>query len=168
MCWPINLKYVFTILVFDAFFAEAASTRYLVTASEGNVLSIPIDEKSNSKLITQNVTYLRCPNLNPSSISVGRKHLFAANINSNSIEKYYFEPERESGNDSCTPLILNSGVPGPNVKITFDWISNNLYWTDPTFRWIAMISVQHEGNYTILIRDNIHIPAAIAVDPDNK
>ncbi|XP_052238268.1 low-density lipoprotein receptor-related protein 6-like isoform X3 [Dreissena polymorpha] len=168
MCRTINLRLVLTLLVFDGFFAEAAATRYLVTASKGHVLSIPIDEKSNSKLITQNSTSLRCPNLNPSSISVGRKQLYAANINTRNIEIYSFDPERESGIDSCTPFILNSGVPGPNVKIAFDWISNNLYWTDPTFRWIAMISVQHEDNYTILIRENIHIPSAIVVDPINK
>ena len=64
---------------------------------------------------------------------------------------------------------LHVGVSRGFVKVAVDWVSHNIYWTDPMFRWIAMQPgeprVTDTSLYKIIVKDDIEKPYALAVDP---
>lgn len=67
---------------------------------------------------------------------------------------------------------VHTGVSKGNVKVAVDWVSHNIYWTDPLFRWIAMqpgpVNLtdysQDKSLYKIIIKDDLEQPYALAVD----
>ncbi|KAL3891041.1 hypothetical protein ACJMK2_003304 [Sinanodonta woodiana] len=62
---------------------------------------------------------------------------------------------------------LHRGLSKDYVKLAVDWISHNIYWTDPQYKWIVVQSLL--GNDTsmhrVLIHDNLDGPHALALDP---
>ena len=54
------------------------------------------------------------------------------------------------------------------LQIAVDWVSHNVYWTDPLMGWIAM---QPGGRgtdptlYKIVVQGDLALPRGIAVDP---
>ncbi|WAR22308.1 LRP6-like protein, partial [Mya arenaria] len=60
---------------------------------------------------------------------------------------------------------LHAGVSRGSVKLAVDWISNNLYWTDPMYRWIAVQSLDNYGMFKILFHSDLEYHLGIAVDP---
>ncbi|KAL3891079.1 hypothetical protein ACJMK2_003342 [Sinanodonta woodiana] len=62
---------------------------------------------------------------------------------------------------------LHRGLSKDHVKLAVDWISHNIYWTDPQYKWIVVQSLL--GNDTsmhrVLIHDNLDRPQALALDP---
>ncbi|WAR22304.1 LRP4-like protein [Mya arenaria] len=74
-----------------------------------------------------------------------------------------FTADMAIGNFSWT--LLHAGVSRGFVKLAVDWISNNLYWTDPMYRWIAVQSLDNYGMFKILFHSDVEYPIGIAVDP---
>ncbi|XP_052233173.1 pro-epidermal growth factor-like [Dreissena polymorpha] len=99
-------------------------------------------------------------------VDYARKQLYIYNRYSATLQKLNFYPENGFQNDIAIPL--HQGLSRSNVKIALDWISNNIYWTDPAFRWIALQSLNTYGHYRILVYDNVERPTGIAVDPTHK
>ncbi|XP_052771262.1 low-density lipoprotein receptor-related protein 5-like isoform X2 [Mya arenaria] len=64
--------------------------------------------------------------------------------------------------------LLHTGVSRGSVKLAVDWISNNLYWSDPMYRWIAVQSLDNYGMFKILFHTNLEFPLGIAVDPNHN
>lgn len=63
---------------------------------------------------------------------------------------------------------LHTGLSRYSVRLAVDWVSNNIYWTDPLFGWIVVQSASSAIFYHILVKDVINKPYALAVDPVNK
>ncbi|XP_052771270.1 low-density lipoprotein receptor-related protein 4-like [Mya arenaria] len=74
-----------------------------------------------------------------------------------------FTTDMAIGNFSWS--LLHAGVSRGFVKLAVDWISNNLYWTDPMYRWIAVQSLDNDGMFKILFHSDLKFPLGIAVDP---
>lgn len=59
------------------------------------------------------------------------------------------------------------GVSKEYSRIAVDWISHNVYWTDPLMGWIAVQpggAINNVTRYKIVHR-KLHLPRAIAIDP---
>ena len=64
---------------------------------------------------------------------------------------------------------VHTGVSVGYVKVAVDWVSHNIYWTDPMFRWIAMqpgdtTKSDTTSLYKIIVKDDLERPYALAVD----
>ncbi|XP_053401558.1 low-density lipoprotein receptor-related protein 6-like [Mercenaria mercenaria] len=60
------------------------------------------------------------------------------------------------------------GISKENAHIAVDWISHNVYWTDPLMNWIAMQPggpISDPTLYKVIINIGLELPRAIAVDP---
>ena len=64
--------------------------------------------------------------------------------------------------------VIHAGVSHMFKKIAFDWVSNNLYWTDERFGWIIIHALDKQNVFKVLLHENIQRPLGIAVDPRNK
>ncbi|KAH3811419.1 hypothetical protein DPMN_139829 [Dreissena polymorpha] len=155
-------------------FSNALSTGYLVLGSSlsgdvyENFLALPIEVVEGNTTIHTTRRQSMFLNTEPMSIDVdyARKQLYIYNKYTASLEMLNFDPE--TGLQNLPLKSLHSGLSRGFVMIALDWISNNLYWTDPIFRWVAVQSLQTNGHYRILVYDNIERPTGIAVDPIHK
>ncbi|KAL3891004.1 hypothetical protein ACJMK2_003269 [Sinanodonta woodiana] len=70
-----------------------------------------------------------------------------------------------SGNNVWTPVYM--GTSNDNVKLAVDWISHNIYWTDPQYKWIMVQSLigNSTSMYHVLIHEHLEGPHALALDP---
>ena len=63
---------------------------------------------------------------------------------------------------------LQTGVSRAFVNIALDWVSHNIYWTDPMFRWIAMRpgdpDITDTNMYKLIVKEDLQHPYALAVD----
>ena len=71
---------------------------------------------------------------------------------------------------SITSIVrLHVGVSIGGTRIAVDWVSHNIYWTDPMFRWIAMqpgdTANIDAGLYKLIVKEDIEKPNGLAVDP---
>lgn len=94
-----------------------------------------------------------------------RKILYTADIESG--QMYKLEPF-SWGTKTVDVTILYSGLSHQYMKIAFDWVSNNLYWTDERFAWIMILSLARPDAFKVLIHEHVQRPLGIAVDPKNK
>ncbi|KAH3773325.1 hypothetical protein DPMN_174684 [Dreissena polymorpha] len=161
------------------YFTDTLSTGYLVLGSitggpsynRTKVYALPIETAAGNTTIhtTPEKSFFFNNFLEqPMAIDVdyARKQLYIYNRYSATLQKLNFYPENGFQNDIAIPL--HQGLSRSNVKIALDWISNNIYWTDPAFRWIALQSLNTYGHYRILVYDNVERPTGIAVDPTHK
>lgn len=73
-----------------------------------------------------------------------------------------------SGFSNMSLEIVHNGVSRDHVRLAFDWVSNNIYWTDRMYSWIIVQSGRNSTTYKILIQDDLDKPFALAVDPLNR
>jgi len=52
-------------------------------------------------------------------------------------------------------------------KIAYDWVTQNMYWSDGIFQWIAVqpLASTDSQMYRIIVRNEITDVSALAVDP---
>ncbi|XP_033732357.1 low-density lipoprotein receptor-related protein 6-like [Pecten maximus] len=52
------------------------------------------------------------------------------------------------------------------TSIAYDWVSENIYWTDGFFNWIAVqpVDTTDRSMYRVIIQDDIEKPRALAMD----
>ncbi|KAK3581661.1 hypothetical protein CHS0354_028861, partial [Potamilus streckersoni] len=64
-------------------------------------------------------------------------------------------------------ISYHRGLSKAFVKLSVDWISHNIYWTDPSYKWIAVQSLMSNDSsmYRVLIHENLDGPHALALDP---
>ncbi|XP_052218870.1 low-density lipoprotein receptor-related protein 5-like isoform X2 [Dreissena polymorpha] len=171
--WTVRI--IVTVFAFyEVVVSDALSTGYLVLGSivtgdvYENFLALPIEVVEGNTTINTTRRQSMFLNTKPMSIDVdyARKQLYIYNEYTASLEMLNFDPE--TGLQNLPLKSLHSGLSRGYVTIALDWISNNLYWTDPIFRWVAVQSLQTNGHYRILVYDNIERPTGIAVDPIHK
>ncbi|KAH3773220.1 hypothetical protein DPMN_174577, partial [Dreissena polymorpha] len=173
--WTVRI--VITVLtIYEVGVSDALSTGYMVLGSNmksmsndtTHLLSIPLETENGTTIIATNrewmISYENYLS-RPESIDVdyGRKQLYIYNRYTAALQKLNFYPE--NGFPNVTLTYLHSGLSRGEVKIALDWISNNIYWTDPTFRWVAVQSLRNDGHYKLIVNDNVEKPTGIAVDP---
>ncbi|KAK3591369.1 hypothetical protein CHS0354_040332 [Potamilus streckersoni] len=93
------------------------------------------------------------------------KHLFAYSHTQNGI---LLNRDFEMGYGGSTMYnLMHIGISSRYVKLAVDWVSHNVYWTDPNFNWIIMQNetLTDMDLYTIIIETDIDAPHGIAVDP---
>ena len=60
----------------------------------------------------------------------------------------------------------------PEVNgIVVDWLSNNVYWTDALYNWVAMAPLEMYSTdriYKIVVQQGLDNPHGLACDPRNK
>ncbi|KAK3600737.1 hypothetical protein CHS0354_017025 [Potamilus streckersoni] len=86
---------------------------------------------------------------------------------------YYTKAIYKNTNFSIGPsgenewAILYRGLSKAYVKLAVDWISHNIYWTDPQYKWIMVQSIleNHTSTYRVLIHEDLEGPHALAIDP---
>ncbi|KAL3859103.1 hypothetical protein ACJMK2_009336 [Sinanodonta woodiana] len=63
--------------------------------------------------------------------------------------------------------LMHIGLSNRYIKLAVDWVSHNVYWTDPNFSWISMQNEMMTSTdlYTVIIETDIDAPHGIAVDP---
>ncbi|XP_060603980.1 low-density lipoprotein receptor-related protein 4-like isoform X2 [Ruditapes philippinarum] len=72
----------------------------------------------------------------------------------------------DSANLSVT--VIHSGLSRSSTRISVDWVSNNIYWSDAIYGWIVVQSADKEDEYKILVDNDIEKPYALVVDPISK
>ncbi|KAJ8299885.1 hypothetical protein KUTeg_021404 [Tegillarca granosa] len=65
---------------------------------------------------------------------------------------------------------IHQGISSSVGTVAFDWISNNLYWTDRYHNWIAMRPANNNDPlmYRIVLEIQIIVPVGLAIDPINR
>ena len=94
------------------------------------------------------------------------KILYAADATSGRI--LALQPFTFSHTGSLDTQVIHAGVSHHFMKIAFDWVSNNLYWTDERFGWIIIQALDKQNVFKVLLHEHIQRPLSIAVDPKNK
>ena len=49
--------------------------------------------------------------------------------------------------------------------VAIDWINNNIYWTDESYKSISVAQISDPSSRKVLISTNMTHPRAIVVDP---
>ncbi|XP_052233119.1 low-density lipoprotein receptor-related protein 2-like [Dreissena polymorpha] len=176
-----NFRFIVTVCVFyEIGVVDSLSAGYLALGSikggpnSAHFFALPIETNSGNTLIDtprqQTITFSNDLE-QPMAIDVdyARKLIYFYNRYTGNIQRLNFYPE--NGFQKDTAINLHSGLSRSNLKIALDWISNNIYWTDPTYKWIALQSLRTNGTdgpYRILVYDNVEKPTGIAVDPIHK
>jgi len=74
----------------------------------------------------------------------------------------------DDGTASDRNVLVETNIRTPD-GLAFDWIHENLYWTDTGKNCIEVVSLQNAAWRTELITENLDEPRAIVVDPrDNN
>ena len=67
---------------------------------------------------------------------------------------------------------IHYGVSRDYTRLAYDWLADNLYWTDPVHKTIGVQSVRDDDSYNyvyrIIVNDHLEMSTGIAVDPINR
>ncbi|KAL3891055.1 hypothetical protein ACJMK2_003318, partial [Sinanodonta woodiana] len=93
-----------------------------------------------------------------------------AYIYHSTVKSIYKNPNYNLGNSTENLwTILYKGLSSGLVSLAVDWVSHNIYWTDPTFKWIMVQSLSSTDTsmFRVLIQENLYRPHALALDPSD-
>ncbi|XP_077869877.1 low-density lipoprotein receptor-related protein 2-like [Saccoglossus kowalevskii] len=69
-------------------------------------------------------------------------------------------------NGSSPEMFVPTAYVGAPLSIAIDWVSRNIFWSNPNEHIIEVMKLDEEKNYrTVVFSDNVGIPGAICVDP---
>jgi len=71
---------------------------------------------------------------------------------------------QDDGTERNPRILVDSNIQTPD-GLAFDWIHENLYWTDTGKNCIEVMSIQNPAWRKELITENLDEPRAIVVDP---
>ena len=74
---------------------------------------------------------------------------------------------RDDGTASDRNVLVGTNIRTPD-GLAFDWVHENLYWTDTGKNCIEVVSLQNTAWRKELITQNLDEPRAIVVDPRNR
>lgn len=98
-------------------------------------------------------------------INILRNKLFFFDANTASI----YVVDNLISNTSDQPVRrLHYGTSHRRVKIAVDWVSNNIYWTEPSYKVVMVQAFTTNKAAHTLISENLGEPLGIAVDPLQK
>lgn len=63
---------------------------------------------------------------------------------------------------------IHTGVSATTSQIAYDWLANNIYWTDGFYKWICShpaTTDQDLSLYKVLVKDHLTKPEGITLDP---
>lgn len=63
--------------------------------------------------------------------------------------------------------LVHRGTSRGYVRIAVDWISNNIYWTEPDFKAVMIQSMNNPKGILSVVNTDLGEPLGIAVDPKN-
>lgn len=97
-------------------------------------------------------------------IDIGRNRLYFHEANTKalySVENFHYEFT------NWTIRSIYKGASASYTRIAVDWVSNNIYWTEPSYKTVLVQSAEN-GKTKTLISDGLTEPFGIAVDPFHK
>jgi len=47
--------------------------------------------------------------------------------------------------------------------MAIEWLTGNVYWVDPGFRWLVLYSSE-SAHYRVIIHEDMDLPISVAVD----
>lgn len=63
--------------------------------------------------------------------------------------------------------LLYRGTSSDGSSLAFDWISNNIYWTEMAYRLVMIMSVSSRKSHALSVQE-LELPTGIAVDPIHR
>lgn len=152
---------------------------YIIGVSGESGLFIGVKNPASIKLFTQTLKSLK--NLNSNVIfPVKFKNAWITSLTSNPQEDALFAAIQDSiyiyhnfstwQNDSAKITILFKGRSSAFGQIAIDFVSNNLYWCDSLFNWIAMKPAFNANhlNYKVVVHRALNQPEGLALDPADR
>jgi len=91
---------------------------------------------------------------------------------------YVNEPSRQSIYDVDVSIVATGGSRNLSpmyrgmsrynlIKMAVEWVTGNVYWVDPGFRWLVLFS-PISTYYHVIIQDVLEYPISVAVDSTQK
>ncbi|WAQ97934.1 LRP6-like protein [Mya arenaria] len=131
-----------------------------------NLTIMDVNVTGGSLSIIQSESFLKPQILTDIAIDPISGTLFGFDFRYGNILQY---PGFGRSGASVTGSVVHKGLTRNTlVKIAVDWVSQNIYWVDPGFRWIGIQSVSNQTKHTIILHDGFTYPVSLAVDPIHR
>jgi len=123
----------------------------LITTAAGNLTL-----GSANKTIYLSATFTAC------SMDNKRGFLYVYELNRQSIYRTDVNTVATAG-DVTLSRVYRGMSRHVLIKMAIEWVTGNVYWVDPGFRWLGLYS-SGSAQYRVIIHDDMELPISIAVD----